>query len=55
MSMFLQEHQELLQEVVQHEEKMIKREAHLHRVTTGMFKKVTPQEKEVCVFTLSFF
>ncbi|CAH0730793.1 unnamed protein product, partial [Brenthis ino] len=41
-----QEHQELLQEVVQHEEKMMKREAHLQRVTTGMFKKVTPQEKE---------
>ncbi|CAH2094995.1 unnamed protein product [Euphydryas editha] len=40
------EHQELLQEVVQHEQKMMKREAHLHRVTTGMFSKVTPKEKE---------
>ncbi|XP_045778941.1 ribosome biogenesis protein NOP53 [Maniola jurtina] len=40
------EHQELLQEVVQHEQKMMKREAHLYRVTTGLFSKVTPQEKE---------
>lgn len=40
------EHQELLQEVVQHEQKMMKREAHLNRVTTGMFSKVTPKEKE---------
>ncbi|XP_049885845.1 ribosome biogenesis protein NOP53 [Pectinophora gossypiella] len=40
------EHQELLQEVVQHEQKMMKREAHLHRVTTGMFSKVTQQQKE---------
>ncbi|XP_050354773.1 ribosome biogenesis protein NOP53 [Nymphalis io] len=41
-----QEHQELLQEVVQHEQKMMKREAHLHRVTTGLFSKVTLKEKE---------
>ncbi|XP_034835850.1 ribosome biogenesis protein NOP53 [Maniola hyperantus] len=40
------EHQELLQEVVQHEQKMMKREAHLYRVTTGLFSKVTLQEKE---------
>uniref|UniRef100_S4PG29 Ribosome biogenesis protein NOP53 n=1 Tax=Pararge aegeria TaxID=116150 RepID=S4PG29_9NEOP len=40
------EHQELLQEVVQHEQKMMKREAHLYRVTTGLFSKVTPKEKE---------
>ncbi|KAL4717387.1 hypothetical protein ACJJTC_017274 [Scirpophaga incertulas] len=40
------EHQELLQDVVQHEQKMMKRQAHLRRVTTGMFKKVTQQEKE---------
>ncbi|KAL0819171.1 hypothetical protein ABMA28_008424 [Loxostege sticticalis] len=40
------EHQELLQEVVQHEQKMMKREAHLLRVTTGMFSKVTPEQKE---------
>ncbi|KAJ0172404.1 hypothetical protein K1T71_012377 [Dendrolimus kikuchii] len=41
-----QEHQELLQEVVNHEKKMMKKEAHLLRVTNGMFRKVTPQEKE---------
>ncbi|XP_053615219.1 ribosome biogenesis protein NOP53 [Plodia interpunctella] len=41
-----QEHQQLLQDVVQHEEKMIKREQHLLRVTNGMFSKVTQQEKE---------
>ncbi|XP_013186088.1 ribosome biogenesis protein NOP53 [Amyelois transitella] len=41
-----QEHQQLLQDVVQHEEKMMKRERHLLRVTTGMFSKVTQQEKE---------
>ncbi|RVE53431.1 hypothetical protein evm_002001 [Chilo suppressalis] len=40
------EHQELLQDVVQHEQKLMKREAHLHRVTTGMFSKVTQQERE---------
>ncbi|XP_037868007.1 ribosome biogenesis protein NOP53 isoform X1 [Bombyx mori] len=41
-----QEHQELLQEVVQHEQKLIKKEQHLDRVTTKMFKKVTAAEKE---------
>ncbi|KAF9819613.1 hypothetical protein SFRURICE_005566 [Spodoptera frugiperda] len=41
-----QEHQELLQQVGQHEMKMMKREAHLNRVTTGMFRRVTQQEKE---------
>ncbi|KAG6446166.1 hypothetical protein O3G_MSEX004275 [Manduca sexta] len=41
-----QEHQELLQNVVQHEQKMMKREQHLNRVTTKMFKRVTAQEKE---------
>ncbi|CAG4990806.1 unnamed protein product [Parnassius apollo] len=41
-----QEHQDLLQEVVQHEEKMMKKEAHLNRVTTKMFSKVTAQDKE---------
>ncbi|XP_063832225.1 ribosome biogenesis protein NOP53 [Ostrinia nubilalis] len=40
------EHQELLQEVVQHEQKMMKREAHLLRVTNGMFRKVTQEQKE---------
>ncbi|XP_059058765.1 ribosome biogenesis protein NOP53 [Achroia grisella] len=40
------EHQELLQEVVNHEEKMMKREAHLLRVTNKMFSKVTAKEKE---------
>ncbi|KAJ2954593.1 hypothetical protein O0L34_g2888 [Tuta absoluta] len=41
-----QEHQKLLQEVVQHEQKMMKREAHLLRVTTGMFSRVTQEQKE---------
>ncbi|CAH2054962.1 unnamed protein product, partial [Iphiclides podalirius] len=41
-----QEHQDLLQEVVQHEQKMIKKEQHLNRVTTRMFSKVSAQEKE---------
>ncbi|XP_041983306.1 ribosome biogenesis protein NOP53 [Aricia agestis] len=41
-----QEHQELLQEVVKHEQVMMRKEAHLHRVTTGMFSRVTQQEKE---------
>uniref|UniRef100_A0A2A4K625 Ribosome biogenesis protein NOP53 n=1 Tax=Heliothis virescens TaxID=7102 RepID=A0A2A4K625_HELVI len=41
-----QEHQDLLQQVGQHEQKMMKREAHLNRVTTGMFRKVTQQQKE---------
>ncbi|XP_023935209.2 ribosome biogenesis protein NOP53 [Bicyclus anynana] len=40
------EHQELLQEVVVHEQMMMKKQAHLQRVTTGMFRKITPQEKE---------
>lgn len=42
-----QEHQELLQNVVEHEKKLMKKEAHILRVTTGMFRKVTRQEKEV--------
>ncbi|KAJ8711568.1 hypothetical protein PYW08_008522 [Mythimna loreyi] len=41
-----QEHQDLLQQVGKHEEKMMKKEAHLHRVTTGMFRRVTQAEKE---------
>ncbi|XP_013165859.1 PREDICTED: uncharacterized protein CG1785 [Papilio xuthus] len=41
-----QEHQDLLQQVVQHEEKLMKKEAHLHRVTTSMFSRLTPNEKE---------
>lgn len=40
------EHQELLQEVVNHEQKLMKREAHLLRVTNKMFRKVTATEKE---------
>ncbi|XP_038207211.1 ribosome biogenesis protein NOP53 [Zerene cesonia] len=41
-----QEHQDLLQQVVKHEEKMMKKEAHLLRVTNKMFRKVTAQSKE---------
>ncbi|KAI8437837.1 hypothetical protein MSG28_012055 [Choristoneura fumiferana] len=40
------EHQELLQEVVAHEQKIMKRGERLHRRTTGMFSRVTQQENE---------
>ncbi|XP_050681785.1 ribosome biogenesis protein NOP53 [Leptidea sinapis] len=41
------DHQELLQSVVQHEQKMMKKEEHLHRVTTKMFSRVTAKEKQM--------
>ncbi|XP_045525496.1 ribosome biogenesis protein NOP53 [Pieris brassicae] len=40
------EHQELLQDVVQHEEKMMKKEAHINRVTTKMFRRISAKSKE---------
>ncbi|KAK2587379.1 hypothetical protein KPH14_003096 [Odynerus spinipes] len=40
------DHQELLHEVAQKELELIKEEAHLNRVTTNMFKKVSAAEKE---------
>ncbi|CAK1545780.1 unnamed protein product [Leptosia nina] len=41
-----QEHQELLQDVVKHEEKMMKKEAHINRVTSKLFRRVTTKSKE---------
>ncbi|KAK1123844.1 hypothetical protein K0M31_008532 [Melipona bicolor] len=41
-----QDHQNLLREVIQKEMEFIKEEEHLNRVTTKMFKKVSPEEKE---------
>ncbi|XP_011202330.1 ribosome biogenesis protein NOP53 [Bactrocera dorsalis] len=42
----LDDHQALLKEVVEREEKIIKEENHLKRVTTQMFSKVTPEERD---------
>lgn len=42
----LKAHQELLAEVVEREESLIKKEQHLKRVTTTMFSKVTPEERD---------
>ncbi|TDG40654.1 hypothetical protein AWZ03_012926 [Drosophila navojoa] len=42
----LKAHQELLAEVVEREESIIKKEQHLKRVTTAMFNKVTPEERD---------
>lgn len=42
----LKAHQELLSQVVNHEEGVIKKEQHLKRVTTSMFSKVTPEERD---------
>ncbi|KAH8387248.1 hypothetical protein KR093_005873 [Drosophila rubida] len=42
----LSAHQELLQLVVEREEGVIKKEQHLKRVTTSMFSKVTPEERD---------
>ncbi|CAD1468186.1 unnamed protein product, partial [Heterotrigona itama] len=41
-----QDHQNLLCEVVRKEKEFIKEEEHLKRVTTKMFKKVSPEERE---------
>ena len=42
----LQDHQDLISKVVDKEEKIIKEEKHLKRVTTLMFSKVTPEERD---------
>lgn len=42
----LKAHQELLAHVVDREEGIIKKEQHLKRVTTSMFSKVTPEERD---------
>ncbi|XP_003401834.3 ribosome biogenesis protein NOP53 [Bombus terrestris] len=41
-----EDHQNLLHEVAQKEIELIKEEEHLNRVTTKMFRKVSPEEKE---------
>ncbi|XP_008557623.1 ribosome biogenesis protein NOP53 [Microplitis demolitor] len=41
-----EDHQDLLRKVAEKEMKLIKEEKHLERVTTKMFKKVTPEQKE---------
>lgn len=42
----LEDHQKLITEIVEKEEKVIKEEKHLKRVTTKMFSKVTPEERD---------
>ncbi|TMW53390.1 hypothetical protein DOY81_001512 [Sarcophaga bullata] len=42
----LQDHQDLISKVVDKEEKIIKEEKHLKRVTTLMFSKVTPEQRD---------
>ncbi|XP_065363319.1 ribosome biogenesis protein NOP53 [Calliphora vicina] len=42
----LEDHQNLITTVVGKEEKIIKEEKHLKRVTTEMFSKVTPEERD---------
>lgn len=42
----LEDHQALLAAVADKEEKIIKEENHLKRVTTQMFSKVTPEERD---------
>lgn len=48
----LTDHQNLLKEVVEKEEKLIKEEAHIQRVTTDLFSKVTAHEKHVSYNTV---
>ncbi|XP_075158869.1 ribosome biogenesis protein NOP53 [Haematobia irritans] len=42
----LEDHQKLIADIVDKEEKIIKEEKHLKRVTTKMFSKVTPEERD---------
>ncbi|XP_017150837.1 ribosome biogenesis protein NOP53 [Drosophila miranda] len=42
----LEAHKQLLSEVVEREEGIIKKEQHLKRVTTSMFSKVTPEQRD---------
>ncbi|KAH8235431.1 hypothetical protein KR032_000181 [Drosophila birchii] len=41
-----EDHQALIDQVVEREEGIIKKEQHLKRVTTSMFSKVTPEERD---------
>lgn len=45
-----EDHQELLQQVEERELKIIKREDHLSRVTTSLFKKVTSDKRDADYF-----
>jgi len=41
-----EDHQDLISKIVEREEGIIKKEQHLKRVTTSMFSKVTPEERD---------
>lgn len=43
----LEDHQNLLKEIIEKEKKIMKEEEHLNRVTKDMLKKVPPAEKQV--------
>lgn len=43
----LKDHRDLLNEVLEREGKIIKEEKHLKRVTTDMFSKLTPAERDL--------
>lgn len=43
----LEDHQDLLRQVVEKEKKLIKEEKHLERVTKDMLKKIPSSQKEV--------
>lgn len=43
----LKDHQDLLNQVKEREEKIIKEEQHLERVTTSMFKRVPAVERDI--------
>lgn len=43
----LKDHQDLLEQVKEREEKIIKEEEHLERVTTSMFKRVPAVERDI--------
>lgn len=45
----LEDHQNLLKEIADKEETLIKRDQHLNRVTTKMFKRMSATQKEVIV------
>lgn len=44
------DHQHLLKEIAEKESILMKEEEHLNRVTSSMFSKVTPDEKDVSVY-----
>lgn len=40
------DHEDLLQNVIEFEKKIIRKEEHLNRVTTSMFDKMTPEQRD---------